>query len=54
MGATEACWRIFEYSLHERYPSVENLDIHLEESVIENEETLHIMFVLNPEKFPKA
>ncbi len=27
-----------------------NLDIHLEESVIESEETLHIMFVLNPEK----
>jgi len=28
----------------------DNLDIHLEESVIESEETLHIMFVLNPEK----
>ena len=27
-----------------------NLDIHLEESAIESEETLHIMFVLNPEK----
>ena len=28
----------------------DNLDIHLEESTIESEETLHIMFVLNPEK----
>jgi Leucine-rich repeat (LRR) protein len=28
----------------------DNLDIHLEDSVIESEETLHIMFVLNPEK----
>jgi Leucine-rich repeat (LRR) protein len=28
----------------------DNLDIHLEESAIESEETLHIMFVLNPEK----
>ena len=27
-----------------------NLDIHLEDSTIESEETLHIMFVLNPEK----
>jgi hypothetical protein len=27
-----------------------NLDIHLEESAIESEETLHIMFVLNLEK----
>ena len=27
----------------------DNLDIHLEDSVIESEETLHIMFVLNPE-----
>ena len=27
-----------------------NLDIHLEESTIESEETLNIMFVLNPEK----
>ena len=27
-----------------------NLDIHLEESAIESKETLHIMFVLNPEK----
>ncbi len=27
-----------------------NLDIHLEESVIESEETLNVMFVLNPEK----
>ena len=28
----------------------DNLDIHLEESVIQSEETLNIMFVLNPEK----
>ena len=28
----------------------DNLDIHLEESVIESEETLNIIFVLNPEK----
>ena len=28
----------------------DNLDIHLEESVIESEDILHIMFVLNPEK----
>ena len=36
--------------VHEGQSLEDNLDIHLEESEIESEETLHIMFVLNPEK----
>ena len=36
--------------VHKGQSLEDNLDIHLEESVIESEETLHIMFVLNPEK----
>ena len=36
--------------VHKGQSLEDNLDIHLEESAIESEETLHIMFVLNPEK----
>jgi hypothetical protein len=36
--------------VHKGQSLEDNLDIHLEESAIENEETLNIMFVLNPEK----
>ena len=36
--------------VHKGQSLEDNLDIHLEESVIESEETLNIMFVLNPEK----
>ena len=36
--------------VHKGQSLEDNLDIHLEESTIESEETLHIMFVLNPEK----
>ena len=36
--------------VHKRQSLEDNLDIHLEESAIESEDTLHIMFVLNPEK----
>ena len=36
--------------IHKGQSLGDNLDIHLEEGVIESEETLHIMFVLNPEK----
>ena len=36
--------------VHKGQSLEDNLDIHLEESTIESEETLNIMFVLNPEK----
>ena len=36
--------------IHKGQSLDDNLDIHLEESVIESEELLHIIFVLNPEK----
>jgi len=36
--------------VHKGQSLEDNLDIHLEESAIESEEILHIMFVLNPEK----
>ena len=36
--------------VHKGQSLEDNLDIHLEESVIESEELLHIIFVLNPEK----
>ena len=36
--------------VHKGQSLEDNLDIHLQESVIESEETLNIMFVLNPEK----
>ena len=36
--------------VHKGQSLEDNLDIHLEESVTESEETLNIMFVLNPEK----
>ena len=36
--------------IHKGQSLEDNLDIHLEESEIESEDTLHIMFVLNPEK----
>ena len=31
VGATEAFWRLYEFKLHTRFPSVYNLDIHLED-----------------------
>ena len=37
--------------VHKGQSLEDNLDIHLEESTIESEETLHIIFVLNPEEF---
>ena len=30
VGATEAFWRLYEFDLHNRYPTVVSLDIHLE------------------------
>lgn len=30
IGSTEAAWRIFEFSIHERYPSVVQLAVHLQ------------------------
>ena len=36
--------------VHKGQPLEDNLDIHLKESTIESEDTIHIMFVLNPEK----
>lgn len=30
VSASEACWRIFHYSLHKKYPSHQRLQIHLE------------------------
>ena len=29
-GTTQACWRIFEFDVSDRYPSVKRLPIHLE------------------------
>ena len=29
VGATEAFWRLYEFDLHNRYPTVVSLDIHL-------------------------
>ena len=31
VGATEAFWRFYEFPLHNRYPKVYSLDIHLED-----------------------
>ena len=30
IGSTEAAWRLFEFSLHERFPSVVQLSVHLD------------------------
>ena len=38
--------------IHKGQSLEDNLDIHLEESPIESEDTLHIMFVLNPPHSP--
>ena len=29
-GAAEACWRIFEFEMSDRYPSVKRLPVHLQ------------------------
>ena len=49
IGTNEAYWRIFEFPIHERFPSVFQLDVHLEngQRVYFNIENIHTKLI-NP------